>query len=272
LVSEQPDSAEHQDGLAKIHNNLGLLYHRLRDANKAKESLEKARTLKKTLAAKHPDVPAFATDLAGTHVNLGNLYYDSRKPSPAVAEYDEAIRILTAVLQRESRQAQTRESLCNAYQGRAKTLAYLQRHGEALNDWDRALKLDPDRKRPWLRTGRALAMAHLGDHVRATAEIKDVTAWPAALVNELCDAARVYALCIPAVHQDAALSSAEREILTEQYGKRAFELLRQANAADFFRHPMNRARLRKEPDFAPLKSREDFQKLLSEVERTTDPG
>jgi hypothetical protein len=98
----------------------------------------------------------------------------------------------------------------------------------------------------------------LKDHRQATAEAntlaeqKDV---PAAMLYHL---ARVYALSATAAHGDASQVG--------QYASQAIKLLGMARAARLFLNPANVEDLKTAPDFDSLRARDDFQKLLSELE------
>ena len=64
----------------------------------------------------------------------------------------------------------------------------------------------------------------------------------------------------------ARLPPAERGNLADQYGRRAVELLRQAQAAGYFRDAARLARMKENKDFDAARGREDFKNLLAELE------
>jgi hypothetical protein len=66
-----------------------------------------------------------------------------------------------------------------------------------------------------------------------------------------------------AAAKDGKLTPADRTRLKAQYADRAMESLHQAVAKGF----QNAAALKSDPDLAPLRSREDFQKLVQEVDQ-----
>jgi hypothetical protein len=72
------------------------------------------------------------------------------------------------------------------------------------------------------------------------------------------DAARLLSRCLPLVEKDALLSTAERAELQTRYAERAVEFLRQAMR----KGRADRAAIDREADFAPLRSRPDFQEML----------
>src|SRR5262249_50114686 len=116
---------------------------------------------------------------------------------------------------------------------------------------------------PQLRAQRAWTLAHLGQHGLAALEGETLAAHPQALPR----VASVYAVNSAAVERDATLSTEAKARLREQYACRAVSLLEQAHAAGLSAQPANRVRLQRSPDLAPLRPRDDFQKLLAQIDR-----
>jgi hypothetical protein len=158
---------------------------------------------------------------------------------------------------------------------RAEALAQLRRYAEAVPAWDLALANDTGVMRPFNQMKRALTVAHLGDHARATKEAADLAAAAAGGHIEagmLAEAACVHAVASAAAARDARLPEAERGRLADRYAARAVELLRRARAAGYFDTPQRLQETRKATDFAPLRSRKDFQDLLAELSRAGTGG
>jgi hypothetical protein len=76
----------------------------------------------------------------------------------------------------------------------------------------------------------------------------------------------VYALCSAAAAHDARLPAAEREKLADQYGRRAVELLRRAQAAGYFRDAGQLARTKQNKAFDAIRDRDDFKRLVAQLE------
>jgi hypothetical protein len=71
------------------------------------------------------------------------------------------------------------------------------------------------------------------------------------------------ALCVPLVDQDkGVLTEDEKKALRGRHAEQAMAALRQAVANGFG----DAGRLRQDPDLEPLRAREDFQKLVTELE------
>ena len=70
-----------------------------------------------------------------------------------------------------------------------------------------------------------------------------------------------------AARQDEKLNAEARDQTAEDYAGRAIALLHNARAARFFQRPTVLDHLRRCPDFAPLRGRDDFKQLLAEAEK-----
>jgi tetratricopeptide (TPR) repeat protein len=115
------------------------------------------------------------------------------------------------------------------------------------------------------RLKRATDLANKGHHAQAAAEAALLAEAKPASAGLLYDTGCVYALCVAAVQKDAQTAAAEREKLAEDYARRAIALLRRAVQAGFndLKHLKTG-----DPDLESLRSREDFQKLVAELEKS----
>jgi predicted Zn-dependent protease len=122
---------------------------------------------------------------------------------------------------------------------------------EAIKDWDRAIQLSPPAQRGELRASRARSLVLAGQVAEAVAEIADLTKasnWPPVQwYNFAC----VY-----------AVASGRVPDKKQEYADRAVELLRQAVKAGY----KIAADMLKDPDLDSLRDREDFKKLLADLE------
>jgi len=188
------------------------------------------------------------------YCNLGKLIGDRGQLQASLDWYGNAIAILEPILGKNRRLAKARENLGNSYFNRALALAQLHRYADSLKDWDRAIELHEGPKRLTIRSLRALALAGVGDHVQATREADEVAAAKEATGPLLHDIACVFSLASRAVKDDAKLK--------ESYATRAVELLQQAVQKGY----QDVAHMKKDTDLDPLRQREDFQKLIRELE------
>jgi tetratricopeptide (TPR) repeat protein len=209
------------------------------------------------LSADSRAIPLYAVELAGTYTNLGRLMGDNGQLEESLPQLTKGIDILDAALRQDRRLVKTRESLLAAYWYRAMTLDGLQRFPLALEDWNRAIELDEGRYQNTLRLKRASNLLNMKDHARATADAQAVAESAKASVEDLYNAACVYAL-------SARFAAADMP-LAESYASRAVLLLRQALAKGY----KDLDHLKKDTDLDSLRTREDLKKLLKELESET---
>ena len=165
-------------------------------------------------------------------------------------------------------QCQIRRVLVSLYWTRAMLLRALGKHHQALNTWDRLLALGdvPGTSFSYAsgRLQRALTLADLGDFAQALQDV-DQAVGPTADGDSLVRAAAVCSQAAARAHEDASRSTSEQASLEDQCGARAVALLRRAQAAGCFAKPDQLNKLKTDPDFTPLRSRDDFQRLLTEA-------
>ena len=80
--------------------------------------------------------------------------------------------------------------------------------------------------------------------------------------GELYNAACCMSLCIPIVEKDDQLDASKRQAAVQFYGDQAMKMLRDAVAKGF----KDADHMKKDPFLAPLRQRDDFKKLLAELE------
>jgi tetratricopeptide (TPR) repeat protein len=255
LARTHPEDVSYQDQLAGTYNSLGILKFVAGRWDEALELYETTRGLREQLVRTHPKVISYRVALAGTYVNLGNLTRDQGRPADALDWYAKGIMVLRQVLDTNPQLAISRLFLRNAYWGRARTLTQLARHAEAAKDWVHAAELDQGRMKIFFRLQRAVSLVHSGDHSSAVAEANAVAEAKDAQADHLYDAACVCALASSSVKQDTKVA--------ERYASRAVELLQQSVAKGF----KNVAHMKKDTDLDGLRGRDDFKKLMAQLEQ-----
>jgi hypothetical protein len=102
-----------------------------------------------------------------------------------------------------------------------------------------------------------------GDYLRAVQDVEALGAQehlrPAAYYNTAC----VFSRCSAAAAKDSKLSPVQQGALKEQYAGRAMEFLRESVAQG----NENLVAFKTDPDLEPLRSREDFKRLVQELEQ-----
>src|SRR5262249_1282654 len=147
------------------------------------------------------------------------------KPADSLPWYDLAIRTLTPVYEKESRDVEARRFLRTSHWSRAVAYGRLKKYAEALKDWDRAVELSPRAEQPAVCVRRANLRLQAGQVAEAIAEVAemanrpgpDIPGAPAWAAGQWYDFACAYAV--------ASGKSADKR---QEYADRAMELLHQA--------------------------------------------
>jgi tetratricopeptide (TPR) repeat protein len=198
-----------------------------------------ALALREKLAAEFPSVPQHQVDLGGSYCNLGNVLVQSGRTADALASFDKAIATLTAVFERDPRSISARQFLRNSFEGRARAYDRLEKPAEAEKDWAKAIELAPTRDQRRLQAARAVTRAHSEKIAEAIAEIADFAK------DSRWNAPQWY-----------------------EYADRAMELLAKAVGEGFRDLDL----IKSDVDLNSLRQRDDFKRLVKEVEAATAAG
>jgi serine/threonine protein kinase/tetratricopeptide (TPR) repeat protein len=251
LATAFPQVPRYLQALASTHNSLGLLLADLRQHKAAREEYVMGCDLCKKLTVAFPAVPYYQVELGGGYGNLGHLDRDVGQPVDSLHWYDLAIRTLTPVYEKDRRYALAKLFLHKCHWGRALAYDQLEKHAEAVRDWDIAVEFSPESKLSECRAGRASSRVQAGQVAEAVAEVEELTKASKLSADEWYNFACVYAIA------SGKVADKKRE-----YADRAMELLRRA-VNDGFK---DAAHVAKDTDLAPLRGRDDFKKLLTELE------
>jgi serine/threonine-protein kinase len=268
LAAAHSEITLYQKSLGDTYNNLGNLLLKTRDWAAARRRLEQARAVDEQLVAAHRAVMEYQIDLAATHVNLGLLCAATGRFQDSLPHFAKAISLLDAVRKKEPQNDTARIFLRNAHWARADTLAQAKHYSQAVPDCDRALTLDrgEQSQRTPIRVLRAVCLARAGNHSRAAAEANELAADKALAADAAYDLACVYSLASSAARKDSMLVRLDRDIVVKQYETRAVELLHKARAKGHFQIKESIDHMKKDSDLDPVRSREDFKKLLGELQ------
>jgi tetratricopeptide (TPR) repeat protein len=261
LVKEVPEVPQYQADLARSWHGEGLL-------EISEAALCKALAAWEKLVAAYPKELEFALGLERTAVSLGRLAQNQKKYDDTLIWYTRAIDTLKAVAPADVRPSAVRLNLCDAYSKRADALMQQARYAEALPDWDQAFALGAHPARLQFKFFRAIALAHLGEHDKATKEAAELTAVASGSGQALYHLACVYALSAAAAGGDTTLAAADRKARSDQYAAQAVTMLTKAQAAGFFKSPAAREQLSRDPSLDSLRNREAFMSLLGTLTET----
>ncbi|HVJ83507.1 MAG TPA: tetratricopeptide repeat protein, partial [Planctomycetia bacterium] len=253
LSARFPSVAQLRHDLAKSWNNIGIVLEEIKKPKEAKEALEKSIDLYQSLRA-NSDSPMLSVDLASAYGNLGDLIRAGGQAGPALEVLAKGLAILDATLRTQPGFPKAISALCSTRQLRAAALRDLGRHAESASEWGRALEICDPYDEAYLRIRRARALVQTKDHARAAEDARSIAGSAAATAEELVDAARLFAQCSSLVDKGGAAA--------KEYADVAVGTLRSAVRKGF----RDAAELNSVPELEPVRGRDDFRKLLVEIE------
>jgi tetratricopeptide (TPR) repeat protein/tRNA A-37 threonylcarbamoyl transferase component Bud32 len=274
LAADFPSRPEFRQELARSHNSRANLLRSTNRIEEAEKECDLALGLQKQLAADFPTRAEYRQELAGSHLNRGILLRSTGRSTEAVKDYTQAVRIQKQLAADFPNQPDRQNELA----GTCVNLAILHLQ---LGNWPSAKRLLLEGRPHHLTALKAkpqhplyrqfyhnhlniLTVAHAAlleseGAVRTAETVRD-RGWDAPA--DAYDAAVCLSRCVRVVSQHDKLDAGQRKEAARLYGDAAMKLLREAVSKGF----KDAMRLRKDPYLAPLRQREDFRKLVAEVE------
>jgi tetratricopeptide (TPR) repeat protein len=274
LAADFPSRPDFRQELARSHNNRGRLRQHTGRLQEAEKDYDQALGIQKQLAADFLSRPDFRQELASSHNNRGTLLRNTGRLKEAETDLDQALSIRKQLVADFPNQP----DLGNDLAGTCVNLALLH---QQQGNWAAAKRLlfegrphhlaaltDNPRHATYRRFYRnhlyVLTEVHAGlleqeDAVR-TAETRRNLGWDAP--SDTYDAACFLSLCIPIVAKHDKLDDKQRKQAVQFYGDAAMKLLRDAVSKGW----KDAAHMKKDTDLDPLGQREDFKKLVAELE------
>jgi serine/threonine-protein kinase len=279
LAADFPGVPQYRYELAGTLTNLGNL---LKDTGRAKEAETATRNALdhfKALAADFPGVPQYRYELAGTHNNLGGLLQNTGRPQEAEAAYTDALDLLKALAADFPAVPDYQAELANTLEGLAELARRRKDHPaarrlleEARPHTQAALEANP--RHPFyrvvfceIRKDLAVTLLELGEHAGAAVAAADLARVAHEPAADAFKAAGLLSRCVPLAERDSKLPEGQRKELAQSYADQALAALRQAVAKGY----KDADHLKKDPDLDPLRGRDDFLKLLAELEAAARP-
>jgi tetratricopeptide (TPR) repeat protein len=251
LVRAHPTVTEFQHDLATTQMNLAIDFEEAGRHKEAEEAQAQALAISQKLVDDNPSVTEFAIELGGVLCNTGNWFGKRKQPGEALPYFDRAVAALRRVLAQAPGQPRAKEFLAKSYLGRANALMDLKRLRDALGDWNELKKLAGAYWSAEFRQKRLTCLAEV-DRDAALKEVDELS-------GRSLGATNLYQLSTTA----ARLAGDD-----DKRAAKAVELLRRAVGKGF----ADVERLKKDENFAPLRKREDFQRVIRDVEAKAKPG
>jgi serine/threonine-protein kinase len=280
LVVSNPGVPSYRFQLAPTFNQLGLLYVRgLKKLPEGAAALKQAEALCALLVAEFPDEPEYRSELAQTYTNSMFQHSYSGKYDQAAADGERAVPILEQLVRDyplvadyQFRLAFVLSNIAMSYGINRQPEKELAACSKALSVAEPLVRAHPEvpaykNRLAFIRIERANALARRGDFRQAVSDLdtaeNDVSEGMT-YYNSACG----YSLSALAVGKDASLALAERERLANRYLDRAMAVLLKAkNTTPVFKTEQAVDLLRTDADLKPLRQRDDFQRLLAQIER-----
>jgi serine/threonine-protein kinase len=232
LADDNPAVTEFRKFLAIMHNNVGAVLSSTGRPAEAEAELRRAVALVQKLADDHPTVTDFRNFLAISHNLLGRLLAQVKRFPEAFTALGTGLAIRQKLVDADPKNTTYTRNLGESYAGRGAARVLAGQRALAAADLRRAREL-------WAKVPRLDAQTQF-------------------------EQGRVLVL-LAGLGQDprAGVTAAEAAAFSDQ----AVAALRDALSAGWARRDeLN------EPDFDPLRSREDFKKLLRELEAKPGPS
>jgi serine/threonine protein kinase/tetratricopeptide (TPR) repeat protein len=274
LAADFPKVPAYQGDLAVSHSNLALVLLATDRKPEAEAEWRVALKVLRQLAADFPTTAEYQRALAVQYLNLGTLLRKTDRPQEAETAYREALAIhqrlaadFPKVSDYQHELAATMGNLARLLRDRKEFIRARELLEQALPHERAALEAYPGHpgyRELYLKNRGSLieTLVDLGDHSAAALTAEELVQAVVKPANDLYDAACFLARCVPLAEKDSKLAEPRRGELAHQYAGRALEILRQAvqNGYKDVDH------MKKDTDLDPLRSREDFKRLLAELE------
>jgi serine/threonine-protein kinase len=269
-----PDNPTYQHRLGGTLSELGLLYLQTRKIDKAREAYKEALTINERLAHDHPGVRAYRELCARNYNDLGLLFKNTNNLTEARAHYEKALGHFKELSAMDPKMGLYQDAVAGItgniailYKQTRQPALAREKFEEALLLREALVKAHPEvtelqKSLDAIRLEYAGTLAMLGEHARAVQDAASLLEKSRDAESLLYDAACVYSLASAAAAKDAKLPPPEQGKMAQQYAARSVELLRQAVDKGYtdIKH------IKEDTDLDPIRRREDFQKVLQELE------
>jgi tetratricopeptide (TPR) repeat protein/predicted Ser/Thr protein kinase len=265
LAEQYKEVPSYRADLARNLLNLGgcqVLADRLDDG---RISLQRAYDLWTALAGDPTFGGEAKVQTLGCIYALGDLDRRSGKPNEALDRFQREQHDADQLAKSMPQSPAVRTQLRNAWWGKAAALTDLARFPEALAAWDEVIALTDADNLLFMKLYRLTTLARTNEYGVALAELDPLAVQARTSGEALVAVARAYALASGTIAGDPKLSVDDRARRSAEAGKRAVESLELARSKDWFSNPDARDDLDRNPDWAPVRERADFKKLLAET-------
>jgi tetratricopeptide (TPR) repeat protein len=261
LKDEQPAVPVYRQELARNLDALGAFLASNKQASEAEKAWDQALAVQEKLVEDFPTNGVYRQELAQYHGNLGVLYSQGGRLVQAERSYRQSVEQLEELVKASPDVAAYWQDLIESYTNLISLLTVTAASSEEVEkDWRRLVELREKLVVVYPKT--AELQSELGLALGSLAGLRGVAQKPEAR-QLLEEAVRRQRAAADLTAKDEKLSAAEREKQVNGYADRAIGLIRQAVAHGL----MDADALQRTADFEPLRSRDDFKKIVAELQK-----
>jgi tetratricopeptide (TPR) repeat protein len=274
LIEEFPDRADYRLELARSYGNLGVAQLRGKPPDRAEATFDRAIQLLEDLVKDPATSSQYWQELSIHHFNRASLLTQLGKAKDAERSWKRTEALQRALVKAFPKMLDYQASLAQTLSSRAQLLLNEDKPDEALGYFQEALALykaalaaSPEReqyRQGLVTSGLGLAEVHLKrkDHAAAAQAVEALVKIAPPKGNDPPRGAELLVRGMLLARSDPDLADAQRKEVAEKYADRAVALIRQAIAGGF----QDVDHLRNAAGLAPLRARNDFQKLVEGLE------
>jgi serine/threonine protein kinase/tetratricopeptide (TPR) repeat protein len=273
LADEFPSVLEYRCELATNTSDLARCLTLLGDNAAAEELYREALELRRAIVQQAGTVPGYRQELATSYHSLAWVLNVTGRPKEAESAWHASLEIWQQLAVELPQVPDYQDGLAGALTNLARLH---NQHGEfaaavALLEKARShsqAALDKRPKDPGFRGSYrdhlvALAESQVGlaDHARVAAIATEIVRFDCEPPKDTYGAGCLLARCVPLANKDTTLSEARRKELAESYTQQSLALLRQAVTQG-----KDVALMKKDSDLESLRPRDEFRRLLADLE------
>jgi serine/threonine protein kinase/tetratricopeptide (TPR) repeat protein len=275
LADDDPAATDLRSRLASGHASLGRLHFHVGRLSEADAEFRTALAIQEKLADDNPVISDFRSSLASSHNDLGNLLWQRGNPAEAEAHLRRALAIQEKLAADNPKAPYYRDEVASCHTNLSVVIRRLGRSAEARDGCDRAIAIRETLVKEvpnapiyrshlaWSLRRRGLARRDLGDLAGAAADARRAIAvWeglPSRTGEDWFEIACARTALASLAGRDGSGVSAAKSANEADV---AMALLRKAVAMGYG----SLDAFRTEDALDALRQREDFQKLLAELE------
>jgi tetratricopeptide (TPR) repeat protein len=254
----KPDYAEAYIALGNSLGQLGDLAYDQKQFKKGTELWGQALSIREKRFEEDPKHREHLLKLGEAYRQFGLGHEQIGNMILALECYTKAIATLKPLLMDDVYKDWSRQTVRNCHWGRGVALDALKRYPEAIDAWTEAKQMSDSGQKHYLSMVLALSRIRAGDHLQAIQDADQVIADDKASPLDFYNAACVYCL--------AGALEKDDKVRKDRHSLRAIDLLRKSLEKGFFKDRAQLENIKKDPDLNALREREDFKKLLFEIE------